>query len=269
MILFDSVTKTYSANNKKPATLSAVQDFSYRFKEGKTTCLVGSSGCGKSTLLRLINRMEEPTSGRIIVRGEDIAQGDPVQLRRSIGYVMQQGGLMPHRTVAHNISMVAQLQNKTTDVARYMQLLDLDPALADRYPAELSGGQAQRVGVARALAAEPDILLMDEPFGAVDPVVRRELQTMMLRLQQNLAKTIILVTHDIDEAFRLGDEVVLLSVGAKIEQAGTPEELITVPANEFVAQFVGLDDRKLHVASHNNKEVIVDAHGRVRGVLGS
>ncbi|WJZ03818.1 ABC transporter ATP-binding protein [Corynebacterium freiburgense] len=264
MIIFDQVSKNFDAK------IPAVDGFSYHFRQGRTTCLVGSSGSGKTTLLRMINRMVEPSAGRITVRGEDISGVDPVKLRRSIGYVMQSAGLLPHRTVAQNIGTVARL-NKLPDiqsrVEKLMQMLDLSPDLAPRYPAELSGGQAQRVGVARALASDPDILLMDEPFGAVDPVVRRELQNMVLRLQRRLNKTIILVTHDIDEAFRLGDDIVLLSQKAHIEQAGSAADFVTHPANDFVASFVGVEDRAVHVEEREGQRVVVDRHGRVNGVV--
>ncbi|MDO5076755.1 ABC transporter ATP-binding protein [Corynebacterium sp.] len=264
MITFDRVTKTFDSSTP------AVDGFSYHFQQGKTTCLVGSSGSGKTTLLRMVNRMVEPTKGRITVRGENISRVDPVTLRRSIGYVMQNAGLLPHRTVAQNIATVAHL-NKLPDadarVPRLMELLDLHPELARRYPAELSGGQAQRVGVARALAADPDILLMDEPFAAVDPVVRRELQKLVMRLQRQLNKTILLVTHDIDEAFQLGDDIVLLSTSAHIEQAGTAEEFVTNPANDFVASFVGVADRAVRIEQRGGRTVVVDRNGRVNGVV--
>lgn len=264
MITFDQVTKTFDASTP------AVEGFSYNFKQGRTTCLVGSSGSGKTTLLRMVNRMVELTSGTITVRGEDIAKVDPVKLRRSIGYVMQNAGLLPHRTVAQNIATVARL-NKLPDymsrVPRLMEMLDLAPELANRYPSELSGGQAQRVGVARALAADPDILLMDEPFGAVDPVVRRELQTMVMGLQSQLNKTILLVTHDIDEAFRVGDEIVLLSTSAHIEQAGVAADFVTSPANDFVSSFVGVEDRAVHIEERGGRTVVVDRNGRVSGVV--
>ena len=205
-----------------------------------------------------------------VISGEDIAKVDPVKLRRSIGYVMQNAGLLPHRTVAQNIATVARL-NKLPDymsrVPRLMEMLDLAPELANRYPSELSGGQAQRVGVARALAADPDILLMDEPFGAVDPVVRRELQTMVMGLQSQLNKTILLVTHDIDEAFRVGDEIVLLSTSAHIEQAGVAADFVTSPANDFVSSFVGVEDRAVHIEERGGRTVVVDRNGRVSGVV--
>ncbi|MDO4685166.1 MAG: ATP-binding cassette domain-containing protein [Corynebacterium sp.] len=264
MIIFNQVSKRFNKETQ------AVEDFSYHFQQGQTTCLVGSSGSGKTTLLRMINRMVEPTAGSITVRGEDISTVDPVKLRRSIGYVMQSAGLLPHRTVAQNIATVAQLNklsNISERVTKLMEMLDLSPDLAPRYPGELSGGQAQRVGVARALASDPDILLMDEPFGAVDPVVRRELQSMVLRLQQQLNKTIILVTHDIDEAFRLGDDIVLLSKNAHIEQSGPAADFVTNPANEFVASFVGVEDRAVHIEQQGGRDVVVDRHGRVNGVV--
>ena len=221
MIEFQGVQKVF------PDGTHAVEDFSLVLPSRRTTVFVGSSGCGKTTLLRMINRMVDPTSGTVSIDGEDVAGRDPVQLRRRIGYVMQNSGLLPHFTVAENIATVPVLQGvKRRDArARALELMDtvgLDRAMADRYPAQLSGGQQQRVGVARGLAADPNILLMDEPFGAVDPIVRAELQQELLRLQREIGKTIVFVTHDIDEAFLLGDQVVILQKGARVAQVGTP-----------------------------------------------
>ncbi|WP_460490639.1 ABC transporter ATP-binding protein, partial [Corynebacterium nasicanis] len=245
MIEFDRVTRTYPGSAHP-----AVEGFSHRVEPGSTTVFVGPSGCGKTTLLRMVNRMVPVDSGTVRVRGEDVASVDPVRLRRSIGYVMQHSGLMPHRTVLDNIADVAKLSGTPRKVAReraeeLLRLVGLDPDLGKRYPAELSGGQAQRVGVARGLVADPDILLMDEPFGAVDPVVRRGLQEEILALQERMAKTILMVTHDIDEAFLLGDTVVLLGEQARIEQVGAPEEFLTAPANERVREFTGAEGRAL------------------------
>ena len=267
-IEFRSVTKRFA-----DGTL-AVDDFSLVLPAHKTTVFVGSSGCGKTTLLRMINRLIEPTSGEITIDGEPIRQRDAVQLRRGIGYVMQSAGLLPHFTVIDNVATVPVLSGTPKKQARQraLELLDivgLDRALADRYPHQLSGGQQQRVGVARGLAADPNILLMDEPFGAVDPIVRSELQTETLRLQRDLDKTVVFVTHDIDEAFLLGDQVVILEKGAHIAQVGTPSEIIENPASAFVAKFIGVERgaRALTAKRTDHGTVLVDAAGRTQGVL--
>ncbi|GGG81586.1 ABC transporter ATP-binding protein [Corynebacterium pelargi] len=267
MIEFQHVSKHYGQ-------IRAVEDFNYRFAERKITVLVGSSGCGKTTLLRMINRMVTPSEGTITVRGEDIASTDPVALRRSIGYVIQSGGLLPHKTILDNAKTVPLLNKEPKQEAyrratRALEAVGLGEELYKRYPAQLSGGQQQRVGVARALAADPDILLMDEPFGAVDPIVRDSLQTQLLQLQDRLHKTIVLVTHDIDEAFRLGDEVIVLEKGGRIAQAGTPAELLAQPANDFVAEFVGANSnqRKLRTTTLGGRTVVVDAAGKPIGVI--
>ncbi|WP_454115433.1 ABC transporter ATP-binding protein [Microbacterium lacticum] len=267
-IEFRSVTKRFA-----DGTL-AVDDFSLVLPAHKTTVFVGSSGCGKTTLLRMINRLIEPTSGEITIDGEPIRQRDAVQLRRGIGYVMQSAGLLPHFTVIDNVATVPVLSGTPKKQARQraLELLDivgLDRALADRYPRQLSGGQQQRVGVARGLAADPNILLMDEPFGAVDPIVRSELQTETLRLQRDLDKTVVFVTHDIDEAFLLGDQVVILEKGAHIAQVGTPSEIIENPASAFVAKFIGVERgaRALTAKRTDHGTVLVDAAGRIQGVL--
>lgn len=240
----------------------------------RTTVLVGSSGSGKTTLLRMINRMVDPTSGVVAIDDEDVARRDPVQLRRSIGYVMQNSGLMPHFTVAQNIATVLLLQGtrRTAARGRALELMDtvgLDRAMADRYPNQLSGGQQQRVGVARGLATDPNILLMDEPFGAVDPIVRAELQQELLRLQREIGKTIVFVTHDIDEAFLLGDQVAILGQGGRLAQLGTPEDILANPADDFVATFVGADKgkRALHLEHTPTGTLVVDAEGRAQGSL--
>jgi osmoprotectant transport system ATP-binding protein len=269
MIEFDSVTKQF------PDGTVAVGDFSLVLPSHRTTVLVGSSGCGKTTLLRMINRMIEPTSGRITIDGEDVRSRDKVQLRRSIGYVLQASGLLPHRKVVDNVATVPVLNGVPKAAARAaaLELLDkvgLDRSLAQRYPRQLSGGQQQRVGVARALASDPNILLMDEPFGAVDPIVRADLQAELRRLQAELGKTIVFVTHDIDEAFLLADQVVILSKGGVIAQAGTPAEILSNPADEFVASFVGADKgkRKLRVERGvDGTGLVVDEDGRPLGVL--
>ncbi|MBF9335205.1 ABC transporter ATP-binding protein [Microbacterium lacticum] len=267
-IEFRSVTKQF------PDGTVAVDDFSLVLPAHKTTVFVGSSGCGKTTLLRMINRLIEPTSGEITIDGEPIQNRDPVRLRRGIGYVMQNAGLLPHFTVIDNVATVPRLNGTPRAEARRraLELLDivgLDRALADRYPRQLSGGQQQRVGVARGLAADPNILLMDEPFGAVDPIVRSELQTETLRLQRDLDKTVVFVTHDIDEAFLLGDQVVILEKGAHIAQVGTPSEIIENPASAFVAKFIGVERgaRALTAKRTDHGTVLVDAAGRIQGVL--
>ncbi len=229
MIEFEDVTKQY------PDGTVAVDQLSLRIPSNEITVFVGPSGCGKTTSLRMINRTIERSSGRISIDGEDINAGDPVTLRRGIGYVIQHAGLFPHRTVVDNVATVPKLlgwdKKKTRSTA--MELLErvgLDPKLAERYPAQLSGGQQQRVGVARALAADPKIMLMDEPFSAVDPIVRHQLQEELLRLQRDIGKTIVFVTHDIDEAIKLGDNVAVLRVGGKLAQFAPPAELLSNPA---------------------------------------
>lgn len=268
MIEFREVTKRF------PDGTTAVNDFDLVIPSRKTTVLVGSSGCGKTTLLRMINRMVEPTSGVIEIDGEDVGSRPPVQLRRSIGYVMQNAGLLPHFTVADNIATVPVLNGATRREARrraldLMDTVGLDRAMADRYPSQLSGGQQQRVGVARGLAADPNILLMDEPFGAVDPIVRAELQQELIRLQRDLDKTVVFVTHDIDEAFLLGDQVVILAKGADKLQVGTPSEIIENPANDFVAAFIGAEKgkRALRVKQTPRGAVVIDSEGRTQGAL--
>ncbi len=240
MITFEAVSKVFADGT------TAVDDLSLELPNGKITCFVGPSGCGKTTSLRMINRMIEPTSGRILVNGEPIASQDAAELRRRMGYVIQHAGLFPHRTIVDNIATVPFLvgTGKKEARARATELLErvgLPPHLARRYPAQLSGGQQQRVGVARALAADPPVMLMDEPFSAVDPIVREQLQQEFLRLQSDLGKTIAFVTHDIDEAIKLGDMVAVFRQGGHIAQFGTPQELLEDPADEFVADFVGRD----------------------------
>ena len=218
--------------------------------------------------------MVEPTSGTVTIDGVDVRSMDPVKLRRSIGYVLQAGGLLPHRTIADNVATVPVLEGRSRRQARQdalglLERVGLDTALADRYPAQLSGGQQQRVGVARALAADPNILLMDEPFGAVDPIVRDQLQSEMRSLQAELGKTIVFVTHDIDEAFALGDEVLVLRKGAEIAQRGTPAQILAHPADDFVASFVGAGSarRTLRIREVDGRSVVVDGDDRPTGVL--
>ena len=241
MIRLEGVTKRFGDGTV------AVQALDLDVPRGALVALVGPSGCGKTTTLKMVNRLVQPTSGRIVLDGEDVTDVDQVQLRRRIGYVIQTAGLFPHRTILDNVTTVPQLQrwDRARTRARGRELLELvglDPdTYSSRYPDQLSGGQRQRVGVARALAADPPVLLMDEPFGAVDPVVRERLQSEFLRLQEEVRKTILLVTHDIDEAVRLGDRIAVLSQGGKLEQYDAPAAVLGAPANDFVADFVGAD----------------------------
>ena len=268
MIEFTAVRKEY------PDGTVAVEDFSLTVASHSVVVLLGSSGSGKTTLLRMVNRMVDPTSGTVSIDGVDVRSMDPVRLRRSIGYVLQAGGLLPHRTVADNVATVPVLEGVTRRQARMdalglLERVGLDPALADRYPAQLSGGQQQRVGVARALAADPDILLMDEPFGAVDPIVRAQLQHELRQLEAELGKTILFVTHDVDEAFALGHEVLVLRDGAEIAQRGTPAEILASPADAFVTSFVGAGSarRTLRIREIDGRSVVVDGDDRPTGIL--
>lgn len=271
-VQFDHVTKHYPGAGGQP--VAAVVDVSLEIAAGRITVLVGSSGSGKTTLLRCVNRMVTPTSGRVLIDGADIAARDAVQLRRTIGYVMQESGLLPHRRVIDNIVTVPRLNGLPKRDARdrglaMMNLVGLDVGLATRYPDELSGGQRQRVGVARALAAGPRLLLMDEPFGAVDPIVRADLQTELRTMQAELACTIIFVTHDISEALILGDHVVILAEAGRIAQQGSGVDLLAHPADEFVAAFLGVDtERELHVRDLAGARLVMDAAGRPIGRLG-
>ena len=240
MITFDAVSKVY------PDGTTAVDELTLEIPTGRITVFVGPSGCGKTTSLRMINRMVEPTGGTVSIDGVDNRSVNAPTLRRGIGYVIQNAGLFPHRTIVDNVITVPVLQGASRRAARRagLQLLErvgLGPELADRYPAQLSGGQQQRVGVARALAADPPVMLMDEPFSAVDPVVRNQLQAEFLRLQDDLGKTIVFVTHDIDEAVKLGDRIAVFAVGGRLAQYDAPAELLHRPADEFVAGFVGRD----------------------------
>ena len=238
-IRLEAVTKVFPGS-----TAPAVRELSLDVPSGMLAALVGPSGCGKTTTLKMINRLIEPTSGRIVVDGTDVRDRPVHELRRDIGYVIQQVGLFPHQTVATNIGTVPRLvgwdkQRVRARVAELVELVGLDERLLRRYPAELSGGQQQRVGVARALAADPPVLLMDEPYSAVDPIVRTHLQDELLALPERVQKTIVFVTHDIDEAIKLADRIAILAVGGVLEQYGTPEELLRRPANEFVERFLG------------------------------
>jgi osmoprotectant transport system ATP-binding protein len=238
---FQQATKRYPG-----ADTDAVHALSLEVPAGDICVLVGPSGCGKTTAMRMVNRMVEITSGDILVGERSVRERSAAQLRREIGYVIQETGLFPHRTIAENIATVPQLlgwngERTHARVEELIQLIGLDPALADRYPAQLSGGQQQRVGVARALAANPGLMLMDEPFGAVDPINRERLQNEFLRLQAELGKTILFVTHDIDEALKMGDRIAVLQEGGHLAQYATPAELLMTPANGFVEDFVGAD----------------------------
>ena len=241
MISLRNVSKVFTGSGEP-----AVKDLSLEIEEGDLVALVGPSGCGKTTTMKMINRLIEPTSGEIVVNGENVMDQDPVQLRRGIGYVIQSIGLLPHHTIADNVATVPKLVG--WDAARIRErtdelvgMLDLDPDLLGRYPSELSGGQRQRVGVARALATDPPVMLMDEPFGAVDPIVRERLQDEFLGLQERLKKTIVFVTHDIDEAIKMSDRIAILNKGGVVEQYDTPEQILRAPANGFVERFVGLE----------------------------
>ena len=252
VVEFEHVTKRYDAPVKRKdgttaPTPGAVNDLSLTVPAGKICVFVGPSGCGKTTSLKMVNRLIEPTSGRILIDGVDAATRDVTELRRSIGYVIQQVGLFPHQTIGENVATVPRLQGWTKERQRtrsdeLLGLVGLDPKkYRDRFPSQLSGGERQRVGVARALAVDPPIMLMDEPFGAVDPIVRDRLQNEFLRLQEELAKTILFVTHDIDEAIKMGDLVAVFRDGGVVAQFGTPADILANPASEFVARFVGAD----------------------------
>jgi osmoprotectant transport system ATP-binding protein len=241
MISLRDVTKRFPTSRG-----AAVEGLSLDIARGETVVLVGPSGCGKTTTMRMINRLIEPTSGTILVDGREVMKQDPVQLRRGMGYVIQSIGLLPHRTVAQNIATVPKLigwdgdriERRTDEL---MEIFGLNPELKERYPLELSGGQRQRVGVARALAVDPPVMLMDEPFAAVDPIVRARLQDQFLDIQNRLKKTIVFVTHDIDEAIKMADRIAIMNIGGVIEQFATPEEILREPANEFVEEFVGAE----------------------------
>lgn len=241
MIRLEGVGKTY------PDGTVAVRELDLDVPRGALVCLVGPSGCGKSTTLKMVNRLIEPTTGRIWLDGIDVTDADPVELRRGIGYVIQQIGLFPHQRIMENVMTVPRLLGESKEHARdrateLLDLVGLEAAtFGDRFPHQLSGGQRQRVGVARALAANPDVLLMDEPFGAVDPVVRARLQDEFLRIQQELGKTVLMVTHDIAEAVKMGDRVAVFAQGGRLAQYDTPAAILAEPADDFVAEFVGQD----------------------------
>jgi len=240
-VSYRGATKRYG-----DSAVAAVDDLTLEVPAGEICVLVGPSGCGKTTAMRMVNRTVEMSSGDILVGGESVRSKDAAQLRREIGYVIQQIGLFPHRTITQNIGTVPQLLGREKGwirerSAELLRLVGLDPELGDRYPAQLSGGQQQRVGVARALAADPLVMLMDEPFGAIDPINRERLQNEFLRLQAQVRKTVLFVTHDIDEAIKMGDRIAVMREGGRVEQYATPAELLMAPANEFVEDFVGAD----------------------------
>jgi osmoprotectant transport system ATP-binding protein len=251
VIEIDHVTKRFGA------TL-AVDELSLTVDEGEIVVLLGSSGCGKTTTLRMINRLVEPTSGTIRIAGRDVLTMPAYQLRRGVGYVIQQSGLFPHRTVLDNVTTVPRLlgwdkRRRNARAAELLEVVGLDGSLAGKYPGQLSGGQQQRVGVARALAADPPVLLMDEPFGAVDPIVRAQLQREFLRLQRELCKTVVFVTHDVDEAILLGSRIAMMRTPGHIAQLAPPDELLAAPASDFVRHFIG------------GREVVYDESGAATG----
>jgi osmoprotectant transport system ATP-binding protein len=261
MIRLEQLTKIYPGTS-----VPAVDRLTMDIPRGEIVVFVGPSGCGKTTSLKMINRIIEPSSGHIVLDGEDVTDTDPDQLRRRIGYVIQQVGLFPHQTIRDNVATVPKLlgwdKERTADrVTELLDVVGLPPeTYLDRYPKELSGGQRQRVGVARALAADPPVLLMDEPFGAIDPITRTRLQNEFLRLQAELQKTIVFVTHDIDEAIKMGDRIAILGEGSQIQQFATPEEILTAPANDFVEDFVGSGAtlKRLKLTRVRDVEIIED-----------
>ena len=239
MIRLENLTKTFPGQHEP-----AVEELSMEIPEGEIVVLVGPSGCGKTTTMKMINRIIEPSSGRIFLEGEDVTKGNPDKLRRRIGYVIQQIGLFPHMTIADNIATVPKMlgwdkERISKRVDELLETVGMDVSYRERFPKELSGGQRQRIGVARAMAADPPVLLMDEPFGAIDPITRDRLQNEFLRLQQEIKKTIIFVTHDIDEAIKMGDRIAILRQKSVIAQYDTPERILTDPADDFVEDFIG------------------------------
>jgi osmoprotectant transport system ATP-binding protein len=269
---FRRVSKVYGAAPRAPGSdHGAVNDLSFSVPAGKICVLVGPSGCGKTTSLKMVNRLIEPTAGEILIGGRSVMAEDPISLRRGIGYVIQQVGLLPHLTVAENVATVPRLLgwDRRRQNERAEELLTLVGLEAEsygpRYPAQLSGGERQRVGVARALAADPPLMLMDEPFGAVDPIVRERLQNELLGLQEQLAKTILFVTHDIDEAVKMGDLVAVMQLGGRLAQFGPPAEVLSSPASDFVARFVGADRglKRLSLSRVRDLEVLPAVTARV------
>ncbi len=270
---FRHVTKVYdtrAGRDGERATHGAVNDLSFVVPAGRICVLVGPSGCGKTTSLKMVNRLIEPTSGEILIDGVNVTTREVTTLRRGIGYVIQQVGLFPHQTIGQNVAVVPRLLGWTGDrlrtrVDELLGLVGLDPpAYRDRYPSQLSGGERQRVGVARALAADPPLMLMDEPFGAVDPIVRERLQNEFLRLQRELAKTILFVTHDIDEAIKMGDLVAVMQEGGRLAQFGPPAEILANPASDFVARFVGADRGLKRLSLSRVGDLRLDPAVRVR-----
>jgi osmoprotectant transport system ATP-binding protein len=267
VVEFEKVTKRYTGGRGDPA---AVQELSMRVPGGEICVLVGPSGCGKTTTLKMVNRLVEPSSGRILLDGQDIGRRNAVELRRGIGYVIQQTGLFPHRTIGDNVATVPRLvgwdkARVRARVDELIELVGLDPAkYHDRYPAQLSGGERQRIGVARAIAADPPVLLMDEPFGAVDPITRERLQNEFLRLQRQLATTILFVTHDIDEAIKMGDRVAVFKPGGRLAQFDSAETVLEAPADEFVARFVGADRGLKRLSLSRVKDVPLERPPTVR-----
>ncbi|MGW4717122.1 ATP-binding cassette domain-containing protein [Nocardia sp. NPDC004260] len=258
-ITLDSVVKRYKGQDKP-----AVRRLDLEIEAGDIVAFVGPSGCGKTTTLKMINRLIEPTEGRIFIGGRDVTREDPDKLRQSIGYVIQSGGLFPHWTVAKNVGAIPRVlgwdKKRIAERTEYLlDLVGLDPATyADRLPKDMSGGQQQRVGVARALAADPPVLLMDEPFGAVDPITRVRLQDSLIAIQQELGKTIVIVTHDFEEATKLGDKVLILSEGGQVEQYASPEEILTDPATPFVEEFVGSGAKLAYLTVSRVRDVAYD-----------
>ncbi|NOU96306.1 betaine/proline/choline family ABC transporter ATP-binding protein [Paenibacillus sp. LMG 31456] len=256
MIRFENVRKTYDDG------YVALKHIDMEFKEGELTVLIGPSGCGKTTLMKLINRLNNPSEGRVLIRGRDISQTNPVELRRSIGYVIQNIGLFPHMTIADNVAVVPNLLHWDKDrihkrVDQLLRLVNLDPeTYRSRYPAELSGGQQQRIGIIRALAAEPELILLDEPFSALDPISREQLQDELVRLQHELNQTIVFVTHDMDEALKIADTIVLMKDG-EVVQTGRPEQILRHPANDFVKSFIG--EKRLQVEAHDEPYTVDEA----------
>ncbi|MGQ9008055.1 choline ABC transporter ATP-binding protein OpuBA [Bacillus stercoris] len=252
MLTLENVSKTYKGGKK------AVNNVNLKIAKGEFICFIGPSGCGKTTTMKMINRLIEPSAGKIFIDGENIMEQDPVELRRKIGYVIQQIGLFPHMTIQQNISLVPKLlkwpeQQRKERARELLKLVDMGPEYLDRYPHELSGGQQQRIGVLRALAAEPPLILMDEPFGALDPITRDSLQEEFKKLQKTLHKTIVFVTHDMDEAIKLADRIVILKAG-EIVQIGTPDDILRNPADEFVEEFIG-KERLIQSSSPNVERV--------------
>ncbi len=263
-LAFVDVAKRYPGADEP-----TIESLSLEVPAGEICVLVGPSGCGKTTAMRMVNRMIEPTSGQILIDGKPNTEHSPATLRREIGYVIQQTGLFPHRTVAQNVATVPRLvgwskQRIAARTDELLELVGLDPSFAERYPAQLSGGQRQRVGVARALAIDPPLMLMDEPFGAIDPITRERLQNEFLRLQQTLRRTIVFVTHDIDEAIKMGDRIAVMRPGGHLAQYATPAEILLDPADEFVARFVGADRALKRLALGRVSDLRLEESARVR-----